>query len=76
MLGPQGCCVTAVAVASDGSVVASGTDRGRVTLWRTDTGRSYASKRRGLNNDSWDFIGQLLFAPRVVSLDELGSRVG
>jgi len=76
MLGPQGCCVTAVAVASDGSVVASGTDRGRVTLWRTDSGRSYASKRRGQNNDSWDFIGQLLFAPRLVSLDELGSRVG
>ena len=76
MLGQQGCCVTAVAVTSDGSVVASGTDRGRVTLWQTDSGRSYASKRRGQNNDSWDFIEQLLFAPRSVSRDELGNRVG
>ena len=75
MLGLAACCVTAVAVTPDGDVVASGTDRGRVTLWQTDTGRSYVSKRRGQNNNSWDFIEQLLFAPRLVSLDELGSRV-
>lgn len=75
MLGLAACCVTAVSVTPDGGVVASGTDRGRVTLWQTDTGRSYASKRRGQNNNSWDFIEQLLFAPRLVSLDELGSRV-
>ena len=75
MLGPLGFRVTSVAVTSDGGVVASGTDRGRVTLWHTDTGLSYATKRRGQNNNSWDFIEQLLFAPQFVSLDELGNRV-
>ena len=72
MLGPLGCRVTSVAVTSDGGVVASGTDGGRVTLWHTDTGLSYATKRRGQNNHSWGFIEQLLFGPQLVSLDELG----